>query len=78
MLGTRQDTDRFYRKWINIVCDAMSCLDEKGGTWLQLPSSGGYYDQDDWMFTIWEYIRVCYVNALNDPVIQKELNRGKS
>lgn len=73
MLRQRQDTDKYYRKWIGIVCDAMSCLDKEGARWVQLPCDGGYYDQDEWIFKIWEQIRVSYVNALNDEKIQKEL-----
>ena len=57
------------RKYWLFVKEALSCLD-KNGQWLHLPSDGGYYDQDNFIMSIWECIRDSYLIALNDPEMQ--------
>lgn len=65
-MGISLDNDRHYNKWIGLVRDALSCLDLKKYNWLHLPNSGGYYEQDDFFITIWNYIRYEYVKAMKD------------
>jgi hypothetical protein len=67
--------DKHYRRWVMIVREALSCMDVKHNCWYHLPCNGGYYDQDDFIMVIWEYIRYCVSKAGKDPEIIKELNR---
>lgn len=71
------DEDIGYRKWIGFVREALSCLDFNNYTWLHLPSSGGYYDQDEFIFSIWETVRHKFAKSMKDENIQKTLNRKK-
>lgn len=55
-------------KWIGFVRDSMACMDIEDGkaSWRFLPNSGGYYDQDWFIMTVWEKIREKVIHALND------------
>lgn len=69
--------DHYFETWIDIVRAALSCLDQERYTWNHLPILGGYYDQDDFLLTCWEYVRYEYMNARNDESFLKTLNKGK-
>ena len=66
-------------KWINIVDQAINCMD-KEYCWRILPEAGGYYDQDSWIWESWKYIRECYIRASNDDdkIEIRKKNSGKS
>jgi hypothetical protein len=68
--------DRIWQKWINIIREALICLkserkgDRLAASWEFLPGAGGYYDQDQYIFSIWEWVRFCYLDlSLNDEDI---------
>ena len=50
------EAGRQYDKWIDFIIDALKCYDLKNEKWLYLPESGGYYDQDEYVMSIWEYV----------------------
>lgn len=65
-------------RWIGFVRDALACID--GNNWRHLPNAGGYYDQDEFIMSVWETIRSSYVKAMNDEEFTKSLKvkHGKS
>ena len=78
MLGINQSEDRFYRRWITFVQEAVSCLDINNFNWVHLPGSGGYYDQDEFFLCVWEEIRKEMIYAKYDESFQKELAERKT
>lgn len=64
--------DRTWCTWISFVRDALSCLDNDY-QWIHLPNAGGYYDQDEWTFSIWQSVRVEYIEARRDETFMKTL-----
>lgn len=81
--GIDQSGDAWYDKWIGIVIDAISCLyiDIVDGKvrryyWIHLPEIGGYYDQDEEIMYIWEFIKTTYIEELNN-YLQEKAERNK-
>ena len=76
------DGDKIYEKWTSFVKEALSCLDTKNCTWIHLPGAGGFYDQDEFIMTIWECIRYSYISLMGDQKerdqIMKRWQNGKS
>lgn len=74
------DEDRSWRKWIGFVRDAMACMiiesEKISVIWSHLPGAGGYYDQDEWIMTVWESVRRSVINAFCDKNFMESL-RGK-
>jgi hypothetical protein len=67
-MGISQD-DADYLRWIEIVKEALSCLNKDNFTWLHLPYSGGFYDQDCFIMNIWNVIADEFYLAVNDQEI---------
>ncbi len=67
--------DKYYDTWIAVVRDALSCLDQERYNWLHLPSSGGYYDQDEFLLSVWEYVRYEFIQAKRDETFMNNLKR---
>jgi hypothetical protein len=65
-MGIDQSGDTYYDMWIVMVRDALSCLDHRHYSWIHLPNKGGFYDQDDFIFKVWECVRYEYMQAIND------------
>jgi len=79
-MGIEQDTGpegQWYRNWITWIYEALSCLNKEDLTWINLPESGGYYDQDEKLMAVWETIRVCYIKAKSDENVMKYLEGKK-
>lgn len=81
-MGINQDTDTTWKAWIQFVREAFSCIDFSSDTknWLFLPSKGGYYDQDGFFMTIWDYIRFELIQAFRDDDFVhalKKMREGK-
>jgi hypothetical protein len=62
-------SEEWFNKWVGYVIDAMSCYNKDGGYWVHLPSSGGYYDQDEYTMGLWENIKYMYIKAMRDPEV---------
>jgi len=70
-MGISLEGDQYWMKWIGFVRDALSCLD--GTSWRHLPEDGGYYNQDEFIMSVWEEIRYFYIKTLNDDDFQNSL-----
>lgn len=62
-------TGKLYDKWIGFILEALSCYDIERNIWVHLPESGGYYDQDDFLMSIWEYIRISFRKMRHDEAV---------
>lgn len=64
-----------YDTWISIVRKAISCLDfdKSIPSWICLPCSGGYYDQDNFLMTVWEEIRSKVIFFKHDDNFQNSI-----
>jgi len=76
-MGIALDEDRHYLKWIGFVRDVFACLDLDTKVWMNLPSAGGYYDQDDWLMRVWETVRYEIFTAMNDIEFIETVKRIK-
>jgi hypothetical protein len=68
----------WFDRWIAIIYEALSCLDKEKNMWAYLPNSGGYYDQDEFLMTVWETVRISYITAIRDPNIIHEIEKENS
>lgn len=62
-------TGYWFEKWIGFITEALACLNLKEGTWNHLPGAGGYYDQNEIIMGIWEYIKASYYRGKNDDMV---------
>lgn len=84
LMGISLSDDRHYNKWIGFVRDAMSCLeisvDENSiihSGWKHLPCAGGLYDQDEFLFRVWEMVRRKYIEAMTDKEFQQTIRKQR-
>jgi hypothetical protein len=71
------EDDNTIKKWGGFVSDFFCCFDREKNNYIHLPNSGGYYEQDEFFFTIWQCIRNKYYEAMNDDDFNARLAKRK-
>lgn len=85
LLNSDESSYAPYRKWATIVSEALSAIrverinwgvtSKNKYTWAYLPGSGGYYDQDVFIMSIWECVKANFINLESDKDFQEYLKR---